>query len=446
MEIGKKDILWNYLSTFLKIANSAILFPIILKELSSELVGFWTVFMSIYSFVVLMDFGFSPSFTRNVTYVFSGVQSLQKHGYEEMEEANPVVNYSLLKGLINSMQFFYRRIAFIALAMLLTFGTYYIHTLLKGYNGNHTEIYVSWVLLSVVTSYNLYTLYYDSLIQGKGLIKRDKQINIVGQIFNLSFSIVLILLGSGILSVVIGQLVSVIVVRYLSYRTFYTKELREELKRVEVTSFKEIFNMIKPNAIKIGLTSLGGILVTKSALIIGSLYLSLDQIASYGITLQLISVIMGLSTIYFNTHQPQIVNYRVMQNTSGIFSIYKKSLLFMVATYIIGGLGLYFIGPYVLEFIGSKTQLLSGGLIVLALVASLLEVNVGVAGTILLTKNYVPFFKASLISGFSILFLLLLFSVFKHINLTTMILIPLFVNICYQAWKWPYEAYIDLKS
>lgn len=446
MQIGKKDIIWNYLATFLRIANAAILFPIILKKMPTEMIAFWTVFASIYSFVVLMDFGFSPSFTRNVTYVFSGVQSLKTVGYETISEKNPKINYSLLKGMINSMKFVYRRMAFFALAILLSLGTYYISILLKTYKSSHSEIYISWVLLCLITSYNLYTLYYDSLIQGKGLVKKDKQINIVGQILNITISIILMMLGFKIISIIIGQIVSVLVVRYLSYKTFYTSEIKGELESVDGNSSNEILKIIYPNAVKIGLTSLGGILVTRSSLIIGSLYLSLGQIASYGITMQLISVIAGLSTIYFATHQPQIVSFRVSNIKSGILKIYKNSLLLLVFTYIIGGCGLYFIGPLALEFIDSKTKLITGSLIIVAVVGSMLEINVGIGGSILLTKNYVPFFKASLLSGFSIVILLILYAKLFHFSLLPMILIPIIVNIAYQGWKWPLAAYFDLRN
>jgi len=81
MEIGKKDIYWNYTATFLKIAAAVLLMPLILKRLPSEEIGIWSVFMTVTAFSNLLDFGFNPSFTRNVSYIFSGVTNLKTTGY-----------------------------------------------------------------------------------------------------------------------------------------------------------------------------------------------------------------------------------------------------------------------------------------------------------------------------------------------------------------------------
>ena len=100
MQISKKDVLWNYAATFLKIAASVLLLPIILRRMPTEMVGIWSVFMTITAFSTLLDFGFSPSFTRNVTYIFSGVRTLQKKGFEVVDEQSASIDYGLLKGII----------------------------------------------------------------------------------------------------------------------------------------------------------------------------------------------------------------------------------------------------------------------------------------------------------------------------------------------------------
>jgi len=195
MEIGHKDIFWNYLATFLKIASSVILLPAILKMMSSEMVGIWTIFGTITAFASLLDFGFNPSFARNITYVFSGVKTLKINGYEKIELNNQQIDYGLLLGLINTMRWFYKRVALIVLLVFTTLGSIYIRQLLKEYHGDHFEVYIAWGLLCAINTYNIYTLYYDSLLQGKGLIKKSKQIIIIGQAVYLIIATVLILKG-----------------------------------------------------------------------------------------------------------------------------------------------------------------------------------------------------------------------------------------------------------
>lgn len=446
MIINKSDVLWNYGATFLKIASSIIILPLVLKVLPPETVGIWTVFMTITAFANLLDFGFNPSFERNVTYVFSGVKELNKKGYQTVKSSQNVeVDYGLLKALIEAMRWIYLRISLLLFFILMTLGTFYIYNILKNYHGDKQEIYIAWFLLCFVSTYNLFTLYYDTLLQGRGMVKRAKQIVIVGYLIYLLISTLLIIFNFGLIAIVAAQVSSTIVIRFLSYRSFFTYEIKESLKASKARNKKEILKIIYPNSIKIGLTSLGGFTIQKSAMIIGALYLSLEDIASYGITMQLIAVLSSLSGIYLSTFIPKIVHLRVLNNVKEIKKIYLKGEVILVASYIIGGFFLLILGPFVLEIVGSKTLLLSTPLLLLALFLSLVETNLSNAGNILLTKNDVPFFKASLVSGLFVILGLFLSLKYFQFGIYAMFLTPLIVDFAYQAWKWPYEVVKDLE-
>lgn len=445
MQITRKDVYWSYAATFLKIAASVLLLPFILKMLPSETVGIWSVFMTITAFTTLLDFGFGPSFSRNVTYIFSGVKTLQIKGFEIVDGENPIVDYTLLKGVLNAMRWFYSRMAIVLFILLATLGTYYIHTLLQNYKGDHHEVYIAWILLCAINTYNLYTLFYDSLLMGYGLVKRAKQIIIVGQTVYLIIAAILILNGNGLVAIVSAQATSVILVRWLSYNTFFTKEIKQRLNAAIARSRKEIIKVIYPNAIKIGLTSIGGFMVQRSAIIIGSLYLPLTDIASYGITMQLIAVIAGLGGIYTGTYQPKIAQLRVIHNNTGIKELYLNGQFVLLLSYVVGGLVLIIFGEKTLVFLGSKTSLMPQWFMVLAILISFLENNHSIAGSILLSKNEVPFFKASIISGVATVFVLLVFFKFLNLGTWTMILAPGLVQGAYQNWKWPIVVIDEFK-
>lgn len=144
-----------------------------------------------------IDFGFGPTFSRNVKYIYSGVKALKTEGFEGNGRGRISNDYSVLKGVIKAVKWFYFRMSIVLFLLLATLGTYYIKVLLKEYSGDHTEVYIAWTLLLMISTYNLYTLYYDALLQGKGLIKRSKQITIVGQTIYLILGITLILNGNG---------------------------------------------------------------------------------------------------------------------------------------------------------------------------------------------------------------------------------------------------------
>jgi O-antigen/teichoic acid export membrane protein len=445
MRITKVDLTWNFAATFLKIASAAVLLPFILKMMPAEMVGIWTIFITITAFSSLLDFGFAPSFTRNITYVFSGVKELKKNGFETIGDQDKAIDYGLLKGVIDVMRWFYLRMAIILFVLLVTLGTYYIYTLLQNYKGNQLEVYIAWMILCIISTYNLFTLYYASLLLGKGLVKESKKITIIGQVAYLIIAAVFILLGFGLIAIVSAQAISVIIIRLLSYRAFFTKEIKQNLSNSKAHSKKNIFNSILPNAVKIGITSLGGFMVNKSSIIFGSFYLSLEEIASYGITLQLMIVIPSLALIYINTYQPKIVQLRVEKNIEAIKVLYIRGQIFMSLTFIVGSLALIFIGQWALNLINSATPLIPSTMLIVALIILFLENNHAVAGGILLTKNEVPFFKASLFAGAITLILLFLLLQYTQLNLWAMIIAPGIAQGLYQNWKWPKDVKNELK-
>jgi hypothetical protein len=103
INIGRKDVLWNYAATFLQIGVGVILLPFILRVFPQETVAIWTIFTTIIALAGLLDFGFNPSFARNVSYVVSGVKELKANGYNIVESHNSEIDYSLFKGLINAV-------------------------------------------------------------------------------------------------------------------------------------------------------------------------------------------------------------------------------------------------------------------------------------------------------------------------------------------------------
>jgi hypothetical protein len=80
-----------------------------------------------------------------------------------------------------------------------------------------------------------------------------------------------------------------------------------------------------------------------------------------------------------------------------------------------------------------------------AIVVSFLESNHSIAAMILLSKNEVPFFKASLLSGAATITLLFIFFHFTNIGILSMIAAPGIAQGVYQNWKWPLTVIRDIK-
>ncbi len=437
MEIGRKDVVWNFVATFMRVASGVIVLPLVLHMLPTQEVALWNVFLAIGSFAALLDFGFSNSFARNITYIFSGVKVLKTTGYVLVDEKDKTIDYALLKSVISAMRRYYGILALVFLLLFVAVSPFYLTAVLRKYTVNTTEVWTAWFVYGALVAYQLYTYYYSSILTGRGLVKRSLQITIIGQASRILISVICLLLGFGLISLVIGQLTSDVVNRTLCYFAFYDKGMRTALKVKTEIPVKEVMSIMSPNAIKIGITTIGGFFINKAVVLIAALCLLPAEIASFGTTKQMIDLIISLGFLWFSTYYPKITLHRVNNNIVQIKRMYLKGKLSLVLVFIVCGLGLIFVGPYLLTMIRSKTHLLPAVMTFVFLIISFLETNHGLAAQMLLTKNEVPFASASILSGAATVVLLFISLKFTSIGLWEMILAPGIAQAAYQNWKWP---------
>ncbi len=437
MQIGKKDVIWNFVATTMRVASGLIVLPLVLHLLPSEEVGLWNIFLIIGSLAALLDFGFSNSFSRNITYIFSGVKELKTTGYTAVAENDKSIDYGLLKSVISSMRRYYGVLALVFLVLFFAVSPIYLTTVLSKYSGNKSEVWFAWFTYGVLVAYQLYTYYYSSLLIGRGLIKRNLQITIIGQASRIISSIIFLLLGFGLISLVIGQLVSDIVNRILCYIAFYDSEIKQRIKESVSIPVKEIMKIMTPNAVKIGITTIGMFLVNKLIVLIAPLFLSLSQIGSYGTTKQIIDLIVSFGALWFSTYYPKITHHRVNDNLFHLKRMYIKSRLILLGVFLLCGIGFIIAGPFLLNLIHSKTQLLPTLMIFALLIFAYMDSIQSISISLLLSGNEVPFMKSALLTGFMSISILFLLFYFTTIGIWGLILAPGISQLVYQDWKWP---------
>mgnify|MGYP003294622989 CR=1 FL=1 len=448
-KIGGSDMAWGAGAMIMKVGAGVMLFPFVLSRLTPEQAGIWTIFTTIQILVTLLDFGFNDSFARNVGYVFAGVRELRRNGYQSLESAasDDDVDWNLMKGLIFMMKLFFGAVTLLMALLLVSVGTWYISTLITDYQGNHAEVWWSWVLLIAFMCWNLYSMYYQALLQGRGLVKEFSKAVVWGYLSYLVVAIVLVYLGGGLIAIVGSQFLSMVIIRLLCHHFFYTKEMKSRLASAHRGDCSHIIRAIAPNAVKVGLTGMGGIIINKSSTFIGSEFLDLSTMASFGITMQLVVVVSRVAALVTTVYQPNVFEWRVIGEVAKIRRLFWISTVVLFGVYILAGISIDLLGNFMLvNLMHSNTAIVTGGIFWIMLLQSCLEANHVNAATFLLTKNEVPFFKASLISAAATLILLIIGVVWLDLGLWGMVLAPTIAQGVYQNWKWPSVVIKELNA
>ncbi|HBC28517.1 MAG TPA: hypothetical protein DC006_02320 [Prevotellaceae bacterium] len=443
--IDRTDVAWSYVATIFQVGAGVFLLPAILHYMPQQTVGLWNVFLTVTSLVLLLDFGFRPSFARNVGYILAGVKELQVQGVCRADSESPI-DFGLLKSAICAMRKFYRIVSFTVLLILATAGTTYLWTIMRNYTESHTDAYMAWGLLCIANCYELYTYYYDALLLGKGYIKESQQITILSKCIYIGIAVPLVMMRMGLASLVAAQLLSTIIRRILAKKVYYTLDMRQQLERSSENQSQRVFASTMPNAVRVGLTYIGGFLVNKSTILMGSLYLTLSDVATYGITIQVMDVLTRCGLVCSMAYTPLIVKARTQGDMQVIRRMYILCTSALACVMLAGGICWLLGGDYCMSLIGSQTHFIKPKMLVVLLIFQFLEKNHSLAASFIQADNRIPFFIPSLLSGIAVVILLWIFLSLLHWGLWSLILAPGIVQLAYQNWKWPLEVIREIRQ
>jgi hypothetical protein len=301
ININKKDVIWGYIALVFNYGTGFFTLPFILSMLSAEEIGLNYLMLTVTSLISLADFGFSQQFGRNLTYALSGAQNLKKEGLTAQRGNG--TNFHLVAVLIQTAKYIYMRLALLVTIGMLTLGTAYIHHVTSGFT-TVSHSFIIWLLFSISTFFNFYYKYYTSLLTGSSLIMEYNKSCIYSKLSYLIICLTLLWYGCGLLSVVVANFISPFVGRFYSYKHFYTKQMKEDLKGqvIEEREVKETFSILWYNAKKIGIVFLAQYGIGQSSIFICGLFLSLPEIAAYGLLIQLTdSILCSVAKSLFNT-------------------------------------------------------------------------------------------------------------------------------------------------
>ncbi len=440
--ITKSDIIWSYVAKFFSLATNIIVLPFVLHLLSAEEVGMNYLMLTISGIVMLIDFGFGPQFGRNFTYVNSGANELLKEGVQQ--NATGEINYHLLAVLLKTARKVYQIMSLIAFVFMLTFGTVYIYYVTDGFNNVENSLWI-WIIFSVSTFFNIYYAYYTTLLIGSGMMAESAKAMMLSRIVYLGLSIILLYTGCGLFSIVIANLIAPFAQRIYCYKVYFTDELRKKTDIfITKTELKNTFNTIWYNAKKLGINNLGAYAINKFGMFLVGLYLALDIVGSYGLLIQLTTVITGVASIMLTTYMPKFSSYRVTGRINELKKLFSFTVTIFWFIIIVGGIIIVLLGGPLLNLIGSQTVLPEKSLCAVYVLICALEANHSNFATLITTKNEVPFVAAGLLSGGLIALLTFLELQFTTWGLWGVVAVQGLVQLAYNNWYWPRWVMKDL--
>lgn len=446
IKIDKSDVLWTYISRFLRIGQGLILLPLILKFLPTDQIAIWALFSTITALVSMFDLGFSNVFSRNATQILSGKRNEVKSDLEVIIAAEKTKKITIdeydLKKLIVIMKKYYSYISVILLFVLITIGTFYLYKISQDV-ANKIQLYFSWFFLIGSAILNFFYNYLAIILQSKGLVKETQKISSYGILLSMLFAVVGIFSGLGLIAITLAGFISVIYNRIYLLK-IYNKEIKpiipNEVIEFEIGYFKEIWRV----TYKVSIASISSIVIYRSGVILISLFLPLVEAGSFAFSMNLAFILSEVSFMFFYSHLPQINSMVFLENNEGLKKTYLSSILMTVLTFCVGGLVLIFAGNEILGLIGSNMMLIPKIPFILIFLILLLDQIQNMSTFILFSSNKLNYMWPYAISATLIVMLTLFFCKINPSYLA--VLLPqLIIQACYNYWIWPYQIIKKLK-
>ncbi len=403
----------------------------------------WFVFIALTSLTGLLDFGFQPTIARNVAYVYAGARRLERTGTTQLTDELRV-DYAFLSLLIETVRRTYRYIASLAALCLIFGGGYYVYWLSNSL-ASRFDVLSAWILYAIGSALNLYFAYLSPLLQGSGQVTAANKVNVLARMSFFLAAIVLLALDFRLLAVAIANLISVGVSRAVSYY-YLSIELQKANagRRTNKQAPQNLFPIIWHNSYRLGLVAVGAFLILRGNTLLASAFLSLEQTASYALTLQVFSIIAGVSAVAFTVHLPQINRHRIRGALDDLQKDFAFANLLAWIVYVPIACIVVMVGDDLVTAMGSKTGLLSFPAMVLVAITAFLELNHSNHALMITTTNRIPFVAAALFSGLAIFTVSLILLLCTSLGIWAFLISQAVVQAAYNNWQWPRENMRDL--
>lgn len=403
---------------------------IIVKLLTPNELGIWYIFMALQTLLFILNSALTPNISRQYSIAFT----------ELGEGFNPKLFHTKIITI-------YKKIICLAIVVGIIFTSTYLNHAVNIFTSSNLIILLSWLVVFISILMEIYFTSYECALNGLGEFKKVNKVNFLSRLF-LTLSVFLFLYSNThynslfIFCVLyfFSNIIKRVMIVSLFNKTFVTKNFKEPGQTIDF--FEKIKNKLQKLSFLSLLSSIGGVLIVRSGMFILPFYVSMEQVASYGLTYQLFelsfNVIFTLTIIATPTWISAYRNDR--ERLIKLYTVVKYVSLLMM---LVGGMIIAFMGNDILELANVETKVQPTILCIYLLLIFTLQLNHSISGQLLTIQNKIPFAYASFISG--ILTLILSVILIKYYSIPGAIYAILISQLIYNNWKWPYEAYKFLR-
>jgi hypothetical protein len=426
---------WSIFNGF-RLASGLIVLPLVLRVFTQADLGMYYVLLSLAALGPIVDFGFGPTIGRFVSYAMGGAETLQAHGVPN-PAGGSTPNYPLLWQLLLTTRRLYGYLALAILFILGLWGTYMVE-LRIGETSSTLITRLAWLVTLGSTVYDIYSNWWSVYLRSLNEMRAAARIGVVGLAVKLIIAVALLLSGAGLLSIPIASLAGSIIQRRLA--RVRTLALLKGEPPAKGANIKDNLRALWPNSWRLGVQFMSGYLTVNANVAICLHTFGLGANAKYGLSVQLMSIALGLAIVITSTKWPIIGQHQARREQVPVQRILWPRIWLQNLTFLFLAAGIVFCVPFLLRWLGSNKEMLPTGWLLALTLGSFLDLQFSTWTTLISTENRLPFLWPTVATNVLSLSLTLALVHFTSLGLGALVLGPLLAGSLFNYWYWPIYA------
>ncbi len=419
-----------------RLLGLGVMLPLALNRLPVEEANLWFLFSSVIAIQSLVDFGFSPTFTRFVAYCRSEqpldrTQPISIHNFDAANHDTPSV--------IATMRHIYNRLGLAAFLLAAIGGSLAV----AGPVGQLAEPQVGWTAWAVVTvvgSIALRSGMYSTYMQGVEQIALYRRWEILIGTVSATVGCVVLLAGGGLFEIVVSTQIGTLINVWVNRKLSISVSSAEEWTGRPVLD-KSVMDAVWPAAWRSGAGVLISIGVVQGTGVMYAQLSSPAESAPYLLALRLIQTIRIFSNVPFYTRLPVLARLYAEGHRDRMVEIARAGMNRTNWMVLAGVLGVALFGEALMDVIDSQVAFVAVGIWGMLGLALLVERVGAMHLQLYSTTNHVVWHIANGISGAIMLIVIPL--AYERLGILGF---PLGILIGYAVFYVPYSMRLSYRA
>lgn len=388
----------SWFSASIILFSSLIVIPAVITKLSTAEINVWFLFSSIIALSQGVQFGFNTTFTRFITYTYSGIKinEFQNLCYKKDTNFEEHIDKEEFSKIFSLMAYIYIALSILYFLVLLLIGYF---ALIKPIDALVTPI-DGWIAAAIVAASSTITLtygYYQNFMFGINKVAMVHRIRGIVHLIGLFFIIGVITFYPTLVSIVfISQVATLSGTFVIVY--FAKKELAQmKIEKIKNNFDKGLYLLVWDSAWKSGTTTILANVVKHISAILVAQWFTPAVSASFLFTKKIFDILENFTQITFQARIPLIAKYRGQGDFKTLLPLLLQTQYLTYSVYLVGYISLLSIGEPILTLINSHIQLGSYVLIILFSYTTLLSRWGGMSLAISSQANHVVEHKSTIV-------------------------------------------------